>query len=120
VVVDRVGHIRVHELSKVLEDDQLVHYTSQRLLRISEHVIEEREQIIWIIDLNGKIMQLASKKILDCLQKIIATVQKYFPELLYRYPNPNVDSSSSILPCSSIPFGQKLHPISPRKPSKRL
>lgn len=61
-----------------------MHYTSQRLLRISEEVVGEKEQVIWIIDLSGKIMQLASKKILDFLQKIITNLQTYFPELLYR------------------------------------
>lgn len=84
VVVDRIGNIKIVDLFRVLEDDELVHYTSQRLLRISEEVVGEKEQVIWIIDLSGKIMQLASKKILDFLQKIIANLQTYFPELLYR------------------------------------
>jgi hypothetical protein len=76
----------------VFEDDQLAQYTYQRLIKISEHVVDEREQIVWIFDLNGKIMQLASKKILDSLHKIIDTVQKYFPALLYRYATTHVDS----------------------------
>lgn len=69
----------------MFDDDQLARYTYQRLIHISERVLEEKEQIVWIIDLNGKIMQLASKKILDALQKIIENVQKYFPGMLYRY-----------------------------------
>lgn len=68
----------------MFEEDELVHYTSQRLIKISEHIIEEKEQLIWIIDLNGKIMQLASKKILDLLHKIILTLQRYFPDILHR------------------------------------
>jgi carbon monoxide dehydrogenase subunit G len=47
-------------------------------------MLDEREQIVWIVDLGGKIMQLASKKILDALQKIIANAQKYFPDILHR------------------------------------
>lgn len=39
VVVDRIGNIKVHELSKVFEDDELVHYTSQRLLQLSEELL---------------------------------------------------------------------------------
>lgn len=34
----------------------------QRLLFLSEHILHQKEKVIWIIDLNGKIMQLASKK----------------------------------------------------------
>lgn len=119
VVVDRIGNIKVHELSKVFEDDELVHYTSQRLLHLSEEVLGEREQLVWIIDLNGKIMQLASKKLLDSLQKIIATAQKYFPELLSRYASTHLASSSSTRPCSSTPSGPKSRPSSARTPSTR-
>ena len=35
-----------------------------------------------MIDLNGKIMQLASKKILEDLKKIIHIAEKYFPHML--------------------------------------
>jgi hypothetical protein len=37
---------------------------------------------VWIVDLSGKIMQLASKRILDWIEKIINNSQKYFPDLL--------------------------------------
>jgi hypothetical protein len=37
---------------------------------------------VWIVDLSGKIMQLASKRILDWIEKIINNSQKYFPNLL--------------------------------------
>lgn len=119
VVVDRIGNIKVHELSKVFEDDELVHYTSQRLLHLSEQVLAEREQLVWIIDLNGKIMQLASKRLLDSLQKIIAVAHKHFPGLLSRYASPHLASSSSTPPCSSTPSGPRSRPSSPAKPSRR-
>jgi|LakMenE01Jun11ns_1017448.scaffolds.fasta_scaffold9609631_1 hypothetical protein len=85
VIVDRIGNIKIHDLSKVLEDEDLVGYMNQRLIYLSEKIVAEKEQIVWIIDLNGKIMQLASKKILESLQKIIVNLQRFFPELLYRY-----------------------------------
>jgi len=37
---------------------------------------------VWIVDLSGKIMQLASKRILDWIEKIIVNAQKYFPNML--------------------------------------
>ena len=40
VVVDRIGNIKIQELSKVFEDDEFVHYTCQRLIELSEHVLE--------------------------------------------------------------------------------
>lgn len=45
-------------------------------------MLEEREQVVWIVDLSGKIMQLASKRILDSVYKIVANLQKYFPDML--------------------------------------
>ena len=62
-----------------------MYYFNQRMLGIVEQVLEERDQIIWIIDLSGKIMQLASKKILEALDKIIANLNHFFPDVLYRY-----------------------------------
>lgn len=77
--------IKMTELSKYLDDDTIIAYTFQRLLYLSEKVLKEKEQVIWIIDLSGKIMQLASKKTYSILEKIIRGSQKYFPGLLRRY-----------------------------------
>lgn len=99
----------------MFEEDELVHYTSQRLIKISEHIIEEKEQLIWIIDLNGKIMQLASKKILDLLHKIILTLQRYFPDILHRWAFHYIDLFLSTLPCCLILFGQRLRLILPNR-----
>lgn len=55
------------------------------MIELSETKLEERDQVVWIVDLGGRIMQLASKKILDQISKIIDNLQKYFPEMLYRY-----------------------------------
>ena len=79
------------------------------MLGIVEQVLEERDQIIWIIDLSGKIMQLASKKILEALDKIISNLNHFFPDVLYRYhPILSIDWFLSIPPCSSIQFGTNL------------
>jgi hypothetical protein len=83
VVVDRVGNIKMQELAKVFEEDELAAYLSQRLISLSER-LEEKEQLVWIVDLSGKIMQLASKKILDALSKIILNLQRYFPNILHK------------------------------------
>jgi hypothetical protein len=83
VVVDRVGNIKMQELAKVFEEDELAAYLSQRLIRLSER-LEEKEQLVWIVDLSGKIMQLASKKILDALSKIILNLQRFFPNILHK------------------------------------
>lgn len=82
IVVDRVGCVKINEVNKILDEDSLVGYFNQRLLHISERVLNEKEQVIWVFDLQGKIMQLASKKTLSLLEKIIENVQKYFPEIL--------------------------------------
>ena len=63
----------------------MIAFFNQRMLKLSEEVLEEKDQVIWIVDLNGKIMQLASKKILELLSKIIKNLQTYFPDILYRY-----------------------------------
>lgn len=84
VVLDRVGMIKNNEISKYLEDDILLGYTMQRLVFLSEHVLQQKEKVIWIIDLAGKIMQLASKKTYVLLDKIVAYSQKYFPGLLHK------------------------------------
>lgn len=55
------------------------------MIEMSETRLEERDQVVWIVDLGGKIMQLASKKIIDLITKIIDNMQLYFPEMLYRY-----------------------------------
>lgn len=62
VIVDRIGNIKLNELGKIIEDEELIAYINQRMLHISEKVLREKEQIIWVIDLTGKIMQLASKR----------------------------------------------------------
>lgn len=54
------------------------------MLELSENKLEEGDQIIWIVDLKGKIMQLASKKVIDIVTRIAVNVQKFFPEILYR------------------------------------
>ena len=63
VVLDRVGIIKSNEISKYIEEEMLLPYTMQRLLFLSEQVLHQKESVIWIIDLAGKIMQLASKKV---------------------------------------------------------
>ena len=59
-------------------------YFNQRMLELSEKHLYEKDQVIWIVDLSGKIMQLASKKMIDTLHKIIDNLQNYFPDILYR------------------------------------
>jgi hypothetical protein len=73
-----------NELGKMIDDDALVGYTFQRLLHINEQVLKEKEAVIWIVDLTGKIMQLASKRVYNSLEKIIVNAQKYFPGLLHK------------------------------------
>ena len=52
---------------------------------MAEEVLGEGEQIVWVIDLSGKLMQLASKKILEAVQVVIGNATKYFPLMLNRY-----------------------------------
>ena len=85
VIVDRVGNLRVQDLGRVFEDDELVGYTMQRLLELSEEILEEQEQVIWIVDLGGKIMQLAGKRNLEWVSRIVTLAQRFFPLMLYRY-----------------------------------
>ena len=68
----------------MFDDEEMIAFFNQRMLQLSEGVLEEKDQVIWIIDLNGKIMQLASKKILDLLGKIVKNLQTFFPDILYR------------------------------------
>lgn len=56
----------------------------QRLIHIAEHVLEEKQKVIWVIDVGGKIMQLASKKNYVLLEKIVNHSQKYFPGILHK------------------------------------
>lgn len=84
MVVDRIGNVKVQDLNKLFEEDELVSYVNQRMIDLSENHLDEKDQIIWIIDLNGKIMQLASKKVIEQLIKIIQNLQTYFPDILYR------------------------------------
>lgn len=107
VIVDRLGNIKIHELSKFFEEDELAHYINQRMLHITERIIKEKEQIIWILDFTGKIMQLASKKMLDVLARIIRNLQTYFPELLQKSSIFYLGLSSLTLRCFSIQFGAK-------------
>ena len=83
-MVDRLGNIKIQHLSKVLDEDELVFYLNQRLCQIAEEYLGERQQVVWVIDLNGKIMQLASKKNMELLQTVIENAAKYFPGMLYR------------------------------------
>jgi hypothetical protein len=84
VVVDRIGNIKLQSLVKVMDHEDLVNYTYQRLIELAEEVLGVSEQVIWVIDLEGKIMQLASKKILDALAVIIANAEKFFPLMLHK------------------------------------
>ena len=79
MVVVEWGHFKVQGLVKIIDYDELVNYTDQRLLFLAEELLAKDEQVIWVIDIGGKIMQLASKKILDALTSIITTAQHYFP-----------------------------------------
>jgi hypothetical protein len=36
VVVDRIGNIKISELSKQIEDEQLIAYINQRMIHLSE------------------------------------------------------------------------------------
>jgi hypothetical protein len=114
-----VGNLRVQDISKLFEEDQLEAFFNQRLLHLSEEILGEKDQVIWIVDLEGKIMQLASKKILDALAKIISNLQTYFPELLYRYLLPEQGWSLSTRPSSSTPSGQNSLPTSTLTPRKK-
>lgn len=82
--MDRIGTLKLAEIAKYFDDDTFIAYTFQRLLHLSEKVLKEKEQIIWIFDLSGKIMQLASKKTYGILERIILGAQKYFPGILYK------------------------------------
>lgn len=84
VIVDRVGHLKLQSLLKIIEYDEIANYTYQRLIALAEEELGQEEQIVWVIDLAGKIMQLGSKKVIDVLTAIITTANKYFPLLLHR------------------------------------
>lgn len=84
VVVDRIGCVKINEVNKILDEEGLVGYFNQRMLQISEKVLEEKEKVVWVIDLQGKIMQLASRKVLNTLTKVLDNLQKYFPEILHK------------------------------------
>lgn len=51
VVLDRVGQIKIAELTKVIDDEMLFGYICQRVLSLSEATLKEKEQVVWIIDL---------------------------------------------------------------------
>ena len=82
--MDKIGTLKLGEIAKYFDDDALIAYTFQRLLYLSENVLKEKEQVIWILDLSGKIMQLASKKTYAIVEKIILGAQKYFAGMLYK------------------------------------
>lgn len=42
VIVDRIGNIKLNELGKVIEDDEIVAYLNQRMLNLSEHVLRQK------------------------------------------------------------------------------
>lgn len=54
--------IKSQEIGKIVDDEVLISYIMQRLIFLSEHVLGQKERVVWVIDLAGKIMQLASKK----------------------------------------------------------
>ena len=106
-MVDRVGCIKMQGLQKVLDEVELVAYMNQRLLQLSERVLGEQDQLVWVVDLGGKIMQLASKKMLEALHQLISNATTFFPNMLYKYFSPHPGSSSSTPPCSLTPSGTK-------------
>lgn len=57
-------------------------YINQRMVHLAEEVLGEGEQIVWVVDLSGKLMQLASKKIIEAVQVVIGNATKYFPMML--------------------------------------
>lgn len=69
----------------MVDDDQFVGYTFQRLLHISENVLQDGQKVIWVIDLSGKILQLACKKTYNIVDRVVKHVQNYFPGMLHRY-----------------------------------
>lgn len=62
VILDQIGIIKVGQLTKFVDEEEIIGYTMQRLLHLNEHVVKGKERVVWIFDLAGKIMQLASKK----------------------------------------------------------
>ena len=60
----------------------MVAYINQRMVHLAEEVLGEGEQIVWVVDLSGKLMQLASKKIIEAVQVVIGNATKYFPMML--------------------------------------
>lgn len=120
VIIDRVGSIKLSELHKIVTDEQFVGYINQRMLHLSQSVLKEKEQVIWIIDLAGPILQLASKKVYLIIEKITINLQKYFPHILHKYPSSNSGSTLSILPCSLTLYGIKSASKQQNKPRKNL
>lgn len=82
VILDRVGLLKMVEVNKILDDEAFYAYMCQRMLSISEKILKEKEKVIWIIDLSGKIMQLASKRVYSLIDKFIPMLEKFFPEML--------------------------------------
>ena len=68
----------------MLDEEQIFGYIMQRLLYLAEHALKDKERVVWVIDLSGKIMQLASKKNNNIVEKIVKNAQKYFPGLLHK------------------------------------
>ena len=40
ILVDRIGSIKLSELSKVVEDEELIAYINQRMLQLSETILK--------------------------------------------------------------------------------
>ena len=55
------------------------------MCHLAEEVTGDKQQVVWIVDLNGKIMQLASKKNMEVLNNVVENAVKYFPHMLHRY-----------------------------------
>jgi hypothetical protein len=62
-----IGAIKPHELSKIIDDDALIGYIFQRLIYLNDYLLHSKNKVIWILDLSGKIMQLATQKVYSWL-----------------------------------------------------
>ena len=82
VVVDKIGGIKISEVNKIMDEETFINYTISRLYHISEQVLQQKQTVVWIFDLTGKIMQLASKKVINILKKILEVSIKYFPGMV--------------------------------------
>ena len=68
-----------------MDEDTFVTYCSERMLNLTEEIMREKERLVWVFDLSGKIMQLASKKVYGILARVIRNVTDHFPRVLEKY-----------------------------------